>query len=112
MTPGRPPTSGCCASRGGLDLAQIGFGPDGHTASLFPGSAGLSAPPGALVVTNDDPTGNNPLERMTLTFEALASTPTVVIVVSGAEKRGALARLLDGEDLPAARVAPPSVSSG
>jgi 6-phosphogluconolactonase len=91
-------------SLGRLDLVQLGFGPDGHTASLFPGSPGLEAPSGALVVTNRDLTGRNPLDRMTLTFEAIATAPTVVVVVSGAEKREALGRLLDGEDLPAGRV--------
>lgn len=89
---------------GGLDLVQLGFGPDGHVASLFPGSAGLEAPPGALVALNEDPSGHNPLPRMTLTLAAIASSPTVVVVVSGAEKHDALAGLLAGEDLPAGRV--------
>ncbi|HTW97178.1 MAG TPA: 6-phosphogluconolactonase [Acidimicrobiales bacterium] len=89
---------------GGLDLVQLGFGPDGHLASLFPGSPGLAAPAGSLVVTNNDVTGRNPLERMTLTLEGIALAGTVVIVVSGAEKHDALARILDGEQLPAARV--------
>jgi len=89
---------------GGLDLAQLGFGPDGHTASLFPGSPGLDAAPGALVVLNHDLSGKNPLERMTLTLEGIATAATVVIVVSGADKRDALARLVAGEDLPPRRV--------
>jgi 6-phosphogluconolactonase len=89
---------------GALDVVQLGFGPDGHTASIFPGSPALDAAPGALVVINNDLTGRNPLERMTLTLEAIAGAQTVVVVVIGSEKRDALARLLDGEDLPAGRV--------
>ncbi len=92
------------ASGGPLDLVQLGFGPDGHTASLFPGSPALDAAAGALVVENVDPTGRNPLRRMTLTFEAIDSADRVVIVVTGPEKRAALTALLAGGDLPAGRV--------
>ncbi len=91
---------------GGLDVLQLGFGPDGHTASLFPGSAALEAAPGALVVLNNDPTGANPLERMTLTFEGIATASTVVVVVTGASKREALARAASGEPLPATLARP------
>jgi len=89
---------------GGFDLIQLGFGPDGHTASLFPGSAGLEAPEGALVVMNSDPSGRNPLERMTLTYEAIATASVVAIAVTGEGKRDALKTVVDGGDLPAGRV--------
>ncbi|MHB1599350.1 MAG: 6-phosphogluconolactonase [Acidimicrobiales bacterium] len=94
---------------GGLDVLQLGFGPDGHTASLFPGSAALDAPPDQLVATNVDPAGRNPLERMTLTLAGIAMAGLVVIAVTGAEKRDAFARALAGEDLPASRVHAPRV---
>src|SRR5207253_7016570 len=57
---------------GRIDLIHLGLGVDGHTASLFPGSPALEADPGRLVVLNDDPSGHNPHQRMTLTLSALA----------------------------------------
>lgn len=89
---------------GDLDLVQLGFGPDGHTASLFPGSAAIDAPADRLVVRNADPTGRNGLERLTMTYSAIASARVAVVTVVGREKRDALAAVAAGEDLPASRV--------
>jgi len=89
---------------GRLDVVHLGLGADGHTASLFPGSAGLDADPGRLVVMNSDPTGANPHERMTLTFSGIARARLVLFTVMGADKQAAMQRVADGEDLPAARV--------
>jgi 6-phosphogluconolactonase len=92
------------ASRPPLDLVHLGLGPDGHTASLFPGSTALDAAPESLVVRNEDPSGRNPHPRLTFTFSAIARGRLVVFTVSGAGKRQALRRICEGEDLPAARV--------
>lgn len=89
---------------GHFDVVHLGLGPDGHTASLFPGSAALDADPGRLVVLNEDPLGNNPFPRMTLTFSGIARARLVLFTVAGASKREAFERILGGEDLPAARV--------
>jgi 6-phosphogluconolactonase len=97
------------ASGSPLDLVHLGLGPDGHTASLFPGSAALSAPPGKLVVHNEDPTGHNPHPRLTLTFDAIARARVVLFTVAGASKAEALNEVLGGRDLPAARVRAPEV---
>ncbi|HXY45160.1 MAG TPA: 6-phosphogluconolactonase [Acidimicrobiales bacterium] len=87
-----------------LDLIHLGLGPDGHTASLFSGSAALTAPEDSLVVLSEDPSGLNPHPRLTFTFSAIARGRLVVFTVAGSGKHAALRRLLDGEDLPAARV--------
>ncbi len=87
-----------------LDLVHLGLGPDGHTASLFPGSRGLDAPPGSLVVRNEDPTGTNPYARLSLTLSAISRFSLALFTVAGPTKRQALARVLAGEDLPAGRV--------
>ena len=92
------------ASRPLLDLVHLGLGPDGHTASLFPGSAALDAPPGRLVERNVDLSGHNPHARLTLTFPGIARGRLVVFTVAGADKAEAFRRIISGEDLPAARV--------
>ena len=78
---------------GRLDVVHLGLGADGHTASLFPGSPGLDADPGRLVVMNEDPSGRNPHPRMTLTFAGIARARLVLVTVSGEEKREALAQV-------------------
>lgn len=89
---------------GRFDVVHLGLGADGHTASLFPGSPGLEADPGRLVVMNSDPSGRNPHDRMTLTFSGIARARLVLFTVMGAEKQEAMQRVAAGEDLPAARV--------
>jgi 6-phosphogluconolactonase len=78
---------------GRIDVVHLGLGADGHTASLFPGSAALDADPGRLVVMNDDPSGLNPHQRMTLTFAGIARARLALVTVSGESKREALARV-------------------
>lgn len=89
---------------GRFDVVHLGLGADGHTASLFPGSPGLDADPGRLVVMNEDPTGRHPHRRMTLTLSGIARARLALFTVSGAGKQEAMQRVADGEDLPAARV--------
>ena len=89
---------------GRFDVLHLGLGPDGHTASLFPGSAALTADPGRLVVLNDDPLAHNPHPRMTLTYAGIARARLVLVTVAGAGKREALARVFGGDDVPAAHV--------
>ena len=93
------------AQAGRLDLVHLGLGPDGHTASLFPGSAALDADPGRLVVMNEDPAGRNPHRRMTLTFSGIARARIAVVTVEGVEKREAFAAVRRGDpDIPATRI--------
>jgi 6-phosphogluconolactonase len=93
------------AQVGRLDLVHLGLGPDGHTASLFPGSDGLEADPGRLVVMNEDPNGQNPHRRMTLTFSGIARARLALVTVEGEEKREAFAAVRRGDpDVPATRI--------
>lgn len=94
---------------GGFDLVQLGLGPDGHTASLFPGSPALRIDDGRLVTSSNDLLGNNPFERMTLTLEGIALGSVVVFTVIGAARAGILARIASGEQLPAALVEAPEL---
>jgi 6-phosphogluconolactonase len=89
---------------GRFDVVHLGLGPDGHTASLFPGSTALRADPGRLVVLNQDPLGHNPHQRMTLTYAGIARARLVIVTVAGEAKRDALARVMAGDDVPASAV--------
>jgi 6-phosphogluconolactonase len=88
----------------GIDLIHLGMGPDGHTASLFSDAGSLQADPGVLVLATEDPNGTNPHPRLTLTLPAINSARLAVFTVAGASKAAAVAALVRGDDLPAARV--------
>jgi 6-phosphogluconolactonase len=88
-----------------LDLALLGLGPDGHTASLFPGTTALTEE-SRLAVAVDVPAHGT--RRLTLTYPALCGAREICFLVTGAEKAPALATVLGpgGGDppLPAARI--------
>jgi 6-phosphogluconolactonase len=86
-----------------FDVTLLGVGTDGHTASLFPGSAVLTERQRWVAAV----VGSAPEPRITLTYPALESSRHVAFLVAGAEKRTVLERLLDGDQtLPAARLRP------
>ncbi len=78
-----------------LDLALQGLGPDGHTASLFPGNPAVQAT-GVCVPVHDAP--KPPPDRITLTVEVLRAARSIVFLATGAEKADAVRKLLAGPD--------------
>jgi 6-phosphogluconolactonase len=78
-----------------LDVALNGMGPDGHTASLFPGHPALRAD-GVAVAVHDSP--KPPPDRMTLTLRKLNESRRILLPVTGAQKAPMLARVLAGPD--------------
>jgi len=86
-----------------FDLVLLGMGPDGHTASIFPGSAAARITDRFVAGVRVEPPGH---DRVTLTLPALNAAAAVVFMVTGRDKAAALARIAAGQDLPAGRVRP------
>lgn len=77
-----------------FDLALLGLGEDGHTASLKPGTAALGERERLVAAVPDRGEG---FDRVTLTAPALHGAREVVFAVSGRSKAPALREVLEGE---------------
>jgi 6-phosphogluconolactonase len=85
-----------------FDVLMLGIGPEGHVASIFPGSPAAHAA-GSVVAVRNSP--KPPPTRISLTFSALQAAREVWILASGAEKAQAVAEAISGvseDKLPAA----------
>ena len=86
-----------------LDLAHLGLGPDGHTASLVPEDSVLNVIDRDVALTGD----YQNRRRMTLTYPMLNRSRRILWVVTGSDKIEALARLRDSDvSIPASRIRP------
>jgi 6-phosphogluconolactonase len=87
-----------------LDIAHLGIGPDGHTASLVPGDPVLEITDKRVAVTTVEYEG---ARRMTFTYPELHRVRSLLWVVTGEEKVDALRKLLARDpSIPAGRVDP------
>ncbi len=90
-----------------FDLILLGMGDDGHTASLFPGTAALTETV-ALAVANQTP--RQGAIRLTLTYPILNAGRDIVFLIAGEGKAETLAAMLEGpprpRDLPAQGLQP------
>ena len=84
-----------------LDLAHLGMGPDGHTASLVPGDAVLNVTDADVGLTGM----YMGRRRMTLTYPVLNRSRRILWLITGDEKITMLPRLLEGDtSIPSGRV--------
>jgi 6-phosphogluconolactonase len=89
-------------SRPLFDLVLMGAGPDGHTASLFPGYPAVEET--ARWVVGVPKANVAPfVPRVSLTLPALASCREMLFEIAGHDKQPILTRLFNGETLPAIR---------
>lgn len=78
-----------------FDLSLLGMGPDGHTASLFPGSKALQERSRWFVANWVEKFKTN---RLTLTVPALNNSALVMFLVSGKDKAETLREVLEGNE--------------
>src|SRR3954471_15014553 len=78
-----------------FDLILLGIGPDGHTASLFPGQPEVVRPSAALAVAVHN-APKPPPTRVTFSYTLINEAANVLFVVSGADKAAALKAVLRG----------------
>jgi 6-phosphogluconolactonase len=97
---------------GGLDLILLGMGEDGHTASLFPGTAAVNETRHRCVANYAEHSSTGRSWRITLTAPFINRSHEVLMMVAGANKATALASVLEGprdpQRLPAQLIAPAS----
>src|SRR5882762_11172869 len=90
-----------------IDLVLLGLGEDGHTASLFPGSAAVHEQTRWVMAARANATS---MWRITLTPAVINAATEVLFLVSGAAQAGILSRVLEGprgpDELPAQAIAP------
>ncbi len=97
------------AVKGSFDVAILGMGPDGHTASWFPHAKGLArafradGPRLAAVKAKKSAVTGDHLDRMTLTLGAVRAARFICLMLTGAEKRRVFEQALEegaDEDMP------------
>ncbi|HXX23816.1 MAG TPA: 6-phosphogluconolactonase [Terriglobia bacterium] len=95
----------CDGQRPRLDIVFLGMGPDGHTASLFPGTAALEE---QNVWVRPNYVERLGMRRLTMTLPLLNAAAHVIFMVAGADKAETLRKVLEGPpgELPAQRIQP------
>lgn len=87
-----------------IDIALMGMGADGHTASWFPGAADAALDPANTrsVIAVHVPQAQGSAERLTLTRHAVARAGRLFLLITGTDKLARLEQALTQQDAPAA----------
>lgn len=98
-----------------IDIALMGMGEDGHTASWFPGMAALDdaldSANARTVVAVHAAQASGAADRITLTRSAIAKARTVLLLVTGDAKRQLLQTAIANGDAPVSRLFEPPITN-
>lgn len=86
-----------------IDIAVLGMGEDGHTASLFPGNIALEDTRSAAPVYGAP---KPPSERISISLNTLRDADECIVITTGEGKNDALVKLKQGKVLPIGLVEP------
>lgn len=104
-----PPVDEEAAGWPRFDLALLGLGADGHTASLFPGQVHPQETTASVIAVTADYQGR-PANRVSLTPQVFNAARQVIFLAAGENKAAALAAVLHGPpdplNFPAQRIHP------
>ncbi|MDH5423975.1 MAG: 6-phosphogluconolactonase [Gammaproteobacteria bacterium] len=84
-----------------IDIAFLGLGEDGHTASLFPGNEALNDQRPVVAVFNSP---KEPSERVSLSISTLSHAACRIVLAGGAKKAKVISRIKDSAPLPVNRI--------
>jgi 6-phosphogluconolactonase len=79
-----------------IDLIIAGVGPDGHTASLFPGDRKALGEKKSIVIDVKAPKSAAVKSRVTMTLPLINACSTLLYIISGKGKAGVIAEILKG----------------
>ena len=85
---------------GGIDFVLLGLGEDGHTASLFPGTAAVGETKHRCVANYAEHSTTGKSWRITLTAPFINRSRAVMFLVAGEKKAEVLAAVLEGPRIP------------